>query len=180
MATILPISHPCSETRLHQPVPLLSGRKDFLLIEERLPFFDGITLADGMEHIDYYIQIFDEIYHDSPLLCSFLSYILRAERTEHIDAFRGQRETTLMKEILASQLPDLQQQGEYRSIFSSLSLLSYGAGVVVPPPSFAIQTRFSRIYTNGIETLREKFPHYPVQARMIISSYLQSIPSPQV
>lgn len=70
----------------------------------------------GIE-VDYIVDLTQHVY-DNPILCSLLSYFVRAERTMYPEEFISAGIETINKEIVATQGPNVPQQLDYTSLFT--------------------------------------------------------------
>jgi hypothetical protein len=110
--------------------------------------------------MDYIISLLDTIW-DNPLLCSLLSYFVRAERTEYPDSFILAGRKVIDKELAATQQPDRPQQLDYRCLYTEFPIPIHEEIGLVP-------TRTIQLWQAGLEHMINEyssphfilFPHY--------------------
>lgn len=118
-------------TRIQNPISInstLETARIKLLEDHRfIPLPKGLypkLVACGMKKtrsdcadFNYICSLLDNIY-DNPILCSLLSYVIRAERTRYPEQFIEAGRATINKELAATQLPNIPIQLDYRALFS--------------------------------------------------------------
>jgi hypothetical protein len=87
--------------------------------------------------LDYIVQLTDNIY-DNPILCSLLSYFVRAERTAYPDEFVAAGRKVIDKELAATQLPNRPQQLDYTCLYTNLANPIHEESAKVPKRTIKI------------------------------------------
>jgi len=111
-------------------------------------------------NLEYIISLTDHIY-DNPLLCSMLSYFVRAERTAYPDTFVEAGRRVIDKELAATQLPNRDQQLDYTCLFTEdLTPIHKELGLVPERTIYLWKTHITTITHKYSSSYHILFPHY--------------------
>lgn len=110
--------------------------------------------------ISYILDLFEHLY-DSPLQCSVLSYFVRGEVTKYPEQFNSVGNEQIWKEMKASQQLNLDQELQYRGLFTDELLPIHKEVAYLPRLT---QYMFTKHMKHFVETYTDEskiiYPHY--------------------
>jgi len=111
-------------------------------------------------HTAHLLDLFEHIY-DSPILCSVLSYFVRAETTAHPKSFEDISENQQAKEIAASQQLNIDEQLSYLALFTDgLAPIHRERDIVPRLTSYMFTSHMRSLIDEYTDERFILFPHY--------------------